>query len=100
MADDTYVGAVGFEIFMDTNLDLTGAASVAIRYRKPDNTDGEWAAAVYQKDGEWGIRYITIADDLDQAGEWDLQVEVNGFSGYTGPSTKAVLQVGRPLPGA
>ena len=97
---ECFVGDVGVEIFIDTDLDLTDASALSIRYRKPDGTDGEWPATVYQKDGEFGIRRITQTGDLDQAGVWELQVEITGFQGYTGVSTKTTLDVGRPLAGA
>lgn len=97
------VGATGFEIFIETKLDLTGAASIAIAYRKPDGATGSWTATAHSKDTarsntRYGARYITAnANDLDQADEWELQVVVTGLDGFTGPGAIAKMTVEEAL---
>ena len=98
---DANVGDVGFQIFLATGVDVSGASSLAIRYRKPDGTEGEWAATATTLNGQDGIQHVTAAaSELDQAGVWHLQAEVTGVSGFTGTGDRTTMQVGRPLPGA
>lgn len=71
-----YVGDTGTAIELDTEADLTGAA-VAILAQKPDGTSVEWTAVPTGAI----VRYLTLADDLDQAGTWKLQAEVSTGAG-------------------
>lgn len=97
-------GAIGFEIRVETVLDLSTATSVKIKYRKPDASTGEWIAnaASWTADADsiapkgtttYGARYVTAsAADLDQVGEWELQVSVV-MPGFTGAGQIARLTV-------
>ena len=101
MAAHAYIGDVGFQIFIDTKRDVTGAGSLKIRYRKPDGSEGEWTATATTKNGADGVEYVTTsAADLDQGGTWLLDVEVNGLTGFTGSSSPTSMLIGRPRDGA
>lgn len=87
------VGDIGFEIFIATGLDLTTATDVKISYRKPSATEGSWTAEAHTLDGAYGARYITTqATDLDEPGNWNLQVAVE-MPGFTGRSQIATMKV-------
>ena len=101
-AKKPHVGAIGFEIWIETRLDLTTASSIKFRYRKPDESVGEFVATFDNRAGprsstRYGAKYITTgASDLDQAGEWEFQVLVT-LPGFTGPGEIATLEVGEAL---
>jgi hypothetical protein len=64
-----YMGQSSLRIVLDTYADLEGCDAAFIRYRKPDDTKGSFAAAVLG--GETGtIFYDCRSGDLDQAGWW------------------------------
>jgi len=103
---DVYVGDIGFQIFIATGVNVEAATTKKIRYRKPDNTEGEWVASATSKNSLYGVEYVTTADtDIDQAGTWVLDVELSalppGFTGTAGGDPPRVtMLVGRPLSGA
>ena len=62
-------------------IDISGATSKEIIFKKPNGTSVA-QAAVFKTDGTDGIlQYTTIADDLDQDGEWSIQAKVTIPSG-------------------
>lgn len=67
-----YLNDVGTIIQVDVGSDITGATIHSIKYIKPDGTTGSWDATVSTQ----FLRYTTIEDDLDQAGEWVVQAKV------------------------
>jgi len=103
-ANKPHVGAVGFEIWIETKIDLAGASSISFRVRKPDETSASFSPAISDnRDGprsttRYGARYVTAdASDLDQAGEWEIQVVPVGLGGFTGPGEIATFDVGEAL---
>lgn len=68
-----YKGDVGTEVVLDTELDLTEAVSVAVKAKKPSGAEVTWTATVHETTK---VRYVTDADDLNQAGTWYLQAYV------------------------
>lgn len=98
-----HVGAIGFEIFIETGLDLAAATSIAINYVKPDGTTGAFVAVAASKaasrsNTRYGARYVTTAaTDLDQFGTWQLQVDATLPSGWDGPGHVADMEVGPAL---
>ena len=85
-----YEGAIGTEIVLDTFVDLTLATTIEIRYRKPDGTAGIWAGTLVDLTK---VSYTTVADDLDVAGRWVLQVyaETPDWTGLGCSVTMVVL---------
>lgn len=98
-----HVGAIGFEIFVETGLDLDTATAIAINYVKPDGATGAFTGTAASKaaargNTRYGAQYVTtLATDLDQAGTWQLQVDATLPSGWSGPGHVAEMEVGAAL---
>jgi len=95
-------GAIGYEIFIETGLDISAASEVLIHYLKPDGeTAGEWTAEADERevDGEtlYGAVYVTEEGDLDADGDWQLQVGVT-MPAFTGRGRITKLRVLEALP--
>ncbi len=77
------IGTV-FEVTLkdcDTPIDISSATTQQIIFRKPDGTSVT-KTAIFASDGTDGkLRYVTIADDLDQIGTWKIQAKVEIPSG-------------------
>jgi len=65
-----YVGEVGTAVILDCGQDITSATNVSIAVKKPDGTKVTWVATVYNTRY---LRHITITNDLDQSGLYELQ---------------------------
>ncbi len=86
----TYVGDTSVRIKLETNADLSGAASVSIMALKPDGTtEVEWTATV---DGTLVV-YVPTTGDLDTEGTWRLQAKVVDGSGGEALGETAKLKV-------
>ena len=74
--ESIYLGDYGIELVLDTNTDLSEASNTRIYYRKPDGTEGYWAADV---SGE-NLVYTLQSADIAQIGVWRLHsyAELNG----------------------
>lgn len=60
----------------DAVVDISGASTKQIIFREPDDTAVVKTAA-FTTDGTDGkMQYTTVADDLDQVGEWQHQGKV------------------------
>ena len=82
MACEIHLGDIG-TAFRLTILDCAGAivdisaASVKeVVFRKPDMTVVAQAGAFYTDGTDGVVQYVTVADDLDQLGNWKIQAEV------------------------
>lgn len=73
MGDKLYKGDVGTEVLVDCGCDLTGATVTRLKVEKPDGTVIEWTAAIHQNNY---LKYVTVAGDFDQSGEYKLQAYV------------------------
>lgn len=84
------IGTIFEVTLLDTNkavFDISSATTLELRFKKPDpNAAIVVKTASLSTDGTDGkMRYVTIADDLDMAGDWKLQGYVStaiwtGFS--------------------
>lgn len=98
-----HVGAIGFELFIETGLDLSSASAILFKFRKPSGATGQFTAVAATKPAprsntRYGAKYITAsASDFDQAGAWEFQVVATLPSGYNGPGQVATLEVGEAL---
>ncbi|MHA1661890.1 MAG: hypothetical protein ACTSWQ_00845 [Candidatus Thorarchaeota archaeon] len=88
--DNIFVDDVGTQITLNIEednspVDVSGASSANIRYKKPgvNGASGSWTATI----GTTDISYITVEDDLDAVGVWQLQAEINGLTTWSGSST-------------
>ena len=88
---DIFVGQTLLSIILDTEIDLAGATTLEILFRKPDMTTGKWTGT--QSDTT-KIKYqIADANDLDQEGDWEFQAHavLSGNDGYGDIITQPVL---------
>lgn len=86
----TYVGDTSVRIELETNADLSGAATVSIKALKPDGvTEVEWPATI---DGTLVV-YVPDTGDLDAEGTWRLQAKVVDGSGGVALGETAKLKV-------
>jgi len=80
-----YVGEMGTQVVLDTEVTLTGAQSCVIKVKKPDGTEEEWSASVTETTK---IVHTLEDGDFDQAGLYKMQAYVefdsdNTFLGET-----------------
>ena len=77
----SYVGEIGKEIVVDCGIDLSAFdPPLVLSVRKPDGTEVEWTGSAYDTTK---IRYVTVEDDLDQAGNYHVQADVDGLISET-----------------
>jgi len=88
-AEKIYVGAVGVDITLDAEIDISAATTHEIRYQKPDGTKGAWTATIVD---DTMLQYITKAGDLDYEGEWKLQIYVE-LPALTGRGATVIMHV-------
>lgn len=73
------VGDVGVQLivqFLDAQggiLDMSTATALVIKIGKPDGTTEDKAAALLTDGRDGKVVYATVADDLDQAGTYNIQ---------------------------
>lgn len=79
--EEIHVGDIGtvFEVTLndcDAIVDLTGALSQELIFKKPDKSVIT-RTTVFKTDGTDGIiTYTTVANDLDQKNSWQVQAKV------------------------
>lgn len=59
---------------IDTNIDISGYATLLIKYRKPNGITGCWTAIVCPIDNNC-MTYICNIEDLDIPGRWLIQAK-------------------------
>jgi len=81
MADKTYVDNIGTVIDIDMGQDISGASTTDLYVKKPDGTEDIWTGIIYESNY---IRYVIVADDLNEAGTYYIQpyLVMSGWSGY------------------
>lgn len=94
MLTDTFIDDT-IQINLATCLDISGHATLTIKYRRPDGTVGCWIAAQCAGDVNC-ITYTTAIGDLDQSGEWLIQA-VATDAGVSLHGTWASFYVHAPL---
>jgi hypothetical protein len=75
------LGAVGVAIEADLGDDVSDATGITFYFVKPD---GEVISrtGTFSDDGADGlVRYVTIANDLDDVGNWRVQVKITTATG-------------------
>ncbi len=86
MTQEIHVGDVG-TAFMVTVMDgtsvvdLSTATAIKIIFRKQDSTTLERDAELVTDGADGQMRYVTVAGDLDMAGNWSLQGYVESAAG-------------------
>lgn len=85
-----FKGDIGTAIILDTGEDLTSASAFKIQCRKPSGTSVDWTGIQYQTTM---IKYTTVAGDLNEDGDYQLQAVVTGLNGWSGSGEVAHLRV-------
>ncbi len=65
-----FVGDVGTLLIVDCKKTITGATGILLKVRKPDETEHDWSATIYDTSK---IQYTVQAGDFDQAGDYRIQ---------------------------
>ena len=84
-----YVGEIGTVIIVDCGVDITGATPTTIKVKKPDGTEVEWTATIYDSNY---LKYTTISGDFDQSGTYVLQASLT-LTGWIGLGDVATFEV-------
>lgn len=90
MADRHYIGEVGTEIIVDCGVDITGATNTKLKIKKPDGTEVEWVAIVYNSNY---LKYISIAGDFNIAGDYYLNSYIETTGGWDGHGETAIFRI-------
>ena len=80
MVDKHFVGEIGLTVIVDIGEDISTATAYALKIRKPSGAEVSWSASIYNTNY---LKYITVADDLDESGTYYLQsyIEIDQWKG-------------------
>lgn len=78
-----YVNEIGIPVIVETGIDLTGASVWLIHINKPSGSKKDWIGIPDDDPKSGLLRYTTVQNDLDQAGDYKVQAEVQWKSGAT-----------------
>lgn len=70
-----YLNQSSLRIQLTTNVDITGATSTLIKYKKPSGSTGSWIASI-EAAGDGIIYYDLTGTELDETGTWTLWAHV------------------------
>ena len=79
----TYTGTVGLILDLDCGADVSTATVHTIEVELPDETTTSWAAILHPTNVNY-IRYVTVANDLSQAGIHYLQPHIEMPTPFSG----------------
>jgi hypothetical protein len=90
--DTIHVNDVGTQFIVtieDCNgpIDISAYTPLQLTFAKPDGTTSSKTATFYTDGTDGKIQYITLAGDIDMAGEWKIQGLVSGFHSSIGSFT-------------
>lgn len=74
-------------------IDVSGAGTLEIAFRKPDESEVIKTASLVTDGTDGLFEYVTVTDDLDQAGDWAIQPVITGLNGFTGRGSYSQFQV-------
>jgi len=80
MAGKHYINEVDTDIVVDCGCDISAATDTVLKVKKPDGTEVEWAASIYDTNY---LKYTAQAGDLSPAGRYLLQSSLV-LAGWTG----------------
>lgn len=79
-------------IKLATGVNISGAPSMKIKYRKPSGATGEWQATVFSTSGV--IKYdIASTSVLDETGTWAVWAYITFSNGKSAPGEPTKFQV-------
>ena len=90
--DKVYVGQEAWELRLDTEIDISGASALKIKYKKPSGTIASFTATAY--DGTT-VRYAFKADsdELDESGNWTFWAWVTMADGRDIPGKPITIYI-------
>lgn len=88
-----YIGEIGTEIIVDIGVDITGATPTKLKVKKPDGTEVEWTATVYNSNY---LKYTSLIGDFNISGTYSLQASLT-LSGWTGLGDVATFEIYDPF---
>ena len=97
---DIHVGDVGTAIILTVNdsstgavVDISSATTLEIVLRKPNGTSITRTAEFVTDGADGKLQYVTIAGDIDRAGEWSAQgyISMPVWSGHTDEAAVTVV---------
>jgi hypothetical protein len=80
-------------------VNLTSATVKKIFLGAPSGQVKEKTAEFFTTGADGILKYVTIADDLDESGVWSIQAYVELASGFKGPTSIGKFSVGKNLKG-
>jgi hypothetical protein len=81
-----YVDQTWNRISLIVDFTLTDAASAVIKYWKPSGASGQWTAVIATPLSLQKIYYdLTLANEIDEEGQWAFQAFVTHTDGRTAP---------------
>ena len=89
-----YLNDIGTLFAIDTQDDISTNNSIVLRYKKPNGVKGNWSPTL-NADNQT-VEYVTVDGDLDQLGEWELQVYVD-LPAWKGHSDIVTFTVEKPI---
>jgi len=92
------IGTVFEVILMDDEdvVDISGATTKELIFRKPDGSKATQTADFVTDGTDGGMQYISVADDLDQTGAWNIQAYLV-LPGWIGHSDVADFTIHKNL---
>ena len=86
-----YKNQYNLKLTLETGVTLTGASATKIKYLKPDETAGEFAASI---SGTQDLEYdFTVSTELDQSGDWTFWAYVTFSDGKIAPGEPVTIRV-------
>jgi len=88
-----YKDTIGFNIYLETGVNLAGATDIEIYVKKPGGSRVEWSGgAIYNTSM---VHYVTISGDLDESGWYIVypKLTLGSFTGRGNPDRFEVLDV-------
>lgn len=79
--DEIHYGDVGtvltFTVYEGTNIrDISGASTKQVKFRKPSGAVATETAEFVTDGTDGKVKYTTVADDLNETGQWKAQVKI------------------------
>ena len=88
-----YKGQTELKLRVDVGVDIQGATSTLIKYKKPDGSTGSFAASI--EDAFEGIIFYDVlsSNDLDVVGKWTFWAYIVFLNGNEAPGCPYTLEV-------
>lgn len=85
-----YLNQSNLKIILDTQVTITGAQELKIKYRRPDNIEGEWTGV---EEDSTSVSYTFSDGELNKVGLWVIWAYVVFSDGRNAPGEPVNLRV-------